>query len=27
VGVTDGGENRMMTEEFLHLDQIDAGLD
>jgi hypothetical protein len=27
VGVAGGGENRVMAEEFLHLDQIDAGLD
>ena len=27
VGVTGGGENGVVAEEFLHLDQIDAGLD
>ena len=27
VGEADGGENRVMAEVFLHLDQIDAGLD
>ena len=27
VGVAGGGENGVMAEEFLHLDQIDAGLD
>jgi len=27
VGVANGGENRVMTEIFLYLDQIDAGLD
>ena len=27
VGIADGGENGMMAEEFLHLDQVDAGLD
>ena len=27
MGVTDGGENGMMAEELLYLDQIDAGLD
>ena len=27
MGVADGGENRVMAEVFLHLDQIDAGLD
>ena len=27
VGIADGGENGMMAEEFLYLDQVDAGLD
>ena len=27
MGATDGGENGMMAEELLYLDQIDAGLD
>jgi hypothetical protein len=27
VGIADGGENRLMAEEFLNLDQIDTGLD
>ena len=27
VGVSNGGENRVMAEVFLHLDQIDAGFD
>mgnify|MGYP000858095301 CR=1 FL=1 len=27
VSVAGGGENRVMAEELLHLDQIDAGLD
>ena len=27
VGVTDGGENRVMAEILLYLDQIDAGFD
>ena len=27
MGVTDGGENGMMAEELLYLDQIDTGLD
>ena len=27
VGIAGGGENRLMAEEFLHLDQIDTGLD
>ena len=27
VGVAGGGENRVMTEDLLHLDQIDAGFD
>ncbi len=27
VGVANGGENRVMAEVFLYLDQIDAGLD
>ena len=27
MGVTDGGENGVMAEELLHLDQIDADLD
>ena len=27
VGIADGGENGMMAEEFLHLDQVDAGFD
>jgi hypothetical protein len=27
MGIAGGGENRVMTEEFLHLDQIDPGLD
>ena len=27
MGVTDRGENGMMAEELLYLDQIDAGLD
>ena len=27
VGVSSGGENRVMAEELLHFDQIDAGLD
>ena len=26
-GVAGGGENRVMAEVFLYLDQIDAGLD
>jgi hypothetical protein len=27
MGIAGGGENRVMAEEFLHLDQIDPGLD
>ena len=27
MGVASGGQNRVMAEEFLHLDQIDASLD
>ena len=27
VGIAGGGENRVMAEEFLYLDQIDASLD
>ncbi len=27
VGIASGGENGVMAEEFLHLDQIDTGLD
>ena len=27
MGVSGGGENGVMAEELLHLDQIDAGLD
>jgi hypothetical protein len=27
MGIAGGGENGMMTKEFLNLDQIDAGLD
>ena len=27
VGVTSGGENRVMAEEFLDFDQVDAGFD
>ena len=27
MGIARGGENRVMTEEFLYLDQIDTGLD
>ena len=27
VGVSDGGKNRVMAEEFLYLDQINTGLD
>jgi len=27
VGIADGGENGMMAEEFLYLDQVDAGFD
>ena len=27
MGVAGGGENRVMAEVFLYLDQIDAGLD
>lgn len=27
VGIANGGENRVVAEEFLHLDQIDAGFD
>ena len=27
MGVADGGENGVMAEEFLYLDQIDTGLD
>ena len=27
VGVADSGENRVMAEILLHLDQIDAGFD
>ena len=27
VGVADGGENRVMAEVFLHLDQINTGFD
>ena len=27
VGIADGGENGVMTEEFLYLDQINTGLD
>ena len=27
VGVADGGENGVMAEEFLYLDQINTGLD
>ena len=27
MGISCGGENGVMAEEFLHLDQIDAGLD
>ena len=27
VGIADGGENGMMAEEFLYLDQINTGLD
>ena len=27
MGIAGGGENGVMTEEFLHLDQIDASLD
>ena len=26
VGISGGGENRLMAKEFLHLDQIDTGL-
>ena len=27
VGISDGGENRVMAEDLLHLDQVDAGFD
>ncbi len=27
VGIADGGENGVMAEEFLYLDQINTGLD
>ncbi len=27
VGIAGGGENRVMTENLLHLDQVDAGFD
>jgi hypothetical protein len=27
MGISGGGEYRVMAEEFLYLDQIDAGLD
>ena len=27
MGIASGGENGVMAEEFLHLDQIDARLD
>ena len=27
MGIAGGGENGVMAEELLHLDQIDAGLD
>ncbi len=27
MGIAGGGENRVMAEEFLHFDQIDAGFD
>ena len=27
MGIAGGGEDGMVAEEFLHLDQIDAGLD
>jgi len=27
VGISDGGENGVMAEDLLHLDQIDAGFD
>ena len=27
MGITGGGENRVMAEKLLHLDQIDPGLD
>jgi len=27
MGIAGGGENGVMAEEFLHLDQIDASLD
>ena len=27
VGIAGGGENAVMAEDLLHLDQIDAGLD
>ena len=27
VGIADGGENGVMAEKLLHLDQIDPGLD
>jgi glutaredoxin-related protein len=27
VGIADGGENRVMAEEFLHLNQIDPRFD
>jgi hypothetical protein len=27
MGIAGGGEDRVVAEEFLHLDQIDTGLD
>ena len=27
MGIAGGGENRVMAEKLLHLDQIDAGFD